>query len=756
MWYRLVLSAREVTDKHGEKTIHQTKRMYRKPIFPFNDPTAKGSSRQLGVGNQDFGPGHYTSQNPSVSKGYKDHGWIERREEKLPKGTIILHYDNLTAQEQVSIIEAANKKFGKNVDTNSEVKNLGSIGVLFDDPELIKIHPLLVEMGYDAVEHNAKDRDLGSEISNLRLLKFDSEYFTEDGQFKKRKFNRAKDKLNATNIVVINRAILTMPDLFQRVRFRPDSVTPEEMDIYKKEQSTNEIEYYENLIKNDSIKSIDIPVAISLLEKGMDPQKIKDLIFNSLSDFDQMFNFNQRLEVCKILSKYYDDRIIFKLFTPKEIEENKQIIRSVLKGVLGGETNAVGKAIQYNSTVDKLKNQLLAYYYNYNYSLCNSCNNQWQNRWKIKCDKCGSDKVSILFTEKIGLSFPQLKDALMIFDTISHFSASYPKYIYSKNGFAEQIFEKLSILPSIYNTLSELTEVKTQIVPFFDYLSSEQRKIVNDAFATQREKLNQISQSDNLNSPKFAFKIKTTFTKTAAEKHPWLNYPLSREIPKGTKRRLHYTSSDDVLLDEIKQQGLKVDKSIGHAYGDPKAIFSNPASDQLIREFQEKPLVEFYASENTIEGDQYSYSDVSPEQILGIYPSWYQKLIYLVKKQGIEGSIKYLENNKLTNDKTYSKVYEYLLKMDWLERLQVQMENGKFVFYHGTQANLMNEDGVNVLRKKSFLETTPEAAKEWGSINTRNDKRKRINVYKVLVDIFDIETGFWATTNKDLPVVKVG
>ena len=94
--------------------------------------------------------------------------------------------------------------------------------------------------------------------------------------------------------------------------------------------------------------------------------------------------------------------------------------------------------------------------------------------------------------------------------------------------------------------------------------------------------------------------------------------------------------------------------------------------------------------------------------------------------------------------------------MDWLERHQVENQNGKFVFYHGTQANLKNEYGANVLRKKSFLETTPEAAKEWGSANFRNDKRKRINVYKVLVDIFDIETGFWASTNKDLPVVKVG
>ena len=42
-------------------------------------------------------------------------------------------------------------------------------------------------MGYDAVEHNVGDRDLGSEASNLRLLKFDPEYFTDDGHFKKRK-----------------------------------------------------------------------------------------------------------------------------------------------------------------------------------------------------------------------------------------------------------------------------------------------------------------------------------------------------------------------------------------------------------------------------------------------------------------------------------------------------------------------------------------------------------------------------------------
>lgn len=61
--------------------------------------------------------------------------------------------------------------------------------------------------------------------------------------------------------------------------------------------------------------------------------------------------------------------------------------------------------------------------------------------------------------------------------------------------------------------------------------------------------------------------------RTAAEKHPWLNYPLSKEVPEGSVRRLHYTSDDDVLLDQIKQQGLLVDKSKGHEQGDPRAIF---------------------------------------------------------------------------------------------------------------------------------------------------------------------------------------
>lgn len=265
-----------------------------------------------------------------------------------------------------------------------------------------------------------------------------------------------------------------------------------------------------------------------------------------------------------------------------------------------------------------------------------------------------------------------------------------------------------------------------------------------ESYKQSKGKIPKIDSSPNLFS--------TASKRTAAEKHPWLSYPLSKEIPEGSRRRLHYTSDDDVLLDQIKQQGLLVDKSKGHEQGDPRAIFSNPASEELAKQFIEKPLVEFHTPADNIIGDQYSYSDVTPEQILGVYPSWYSKLRYLVEKRGVDDSIKYLKEMNLTEDIVYSQVYKYLLKMDWLQRHNVQVENGKFVFYHGTRADLTE----NILRAKSLLETSPEEARKWGNENTRNDRRKKLNVYKVLVDLFDFETGFWATTNKDLRVTKVG
>ncbi len=418
MWYRLILSAREVTDKRGLKTVHQTPAKYTKPTWIFDDPNASGSAKGIGTETQFFGPGHYTAQSPAVSKGYKDDGYELRREEKLPKGTKIIHFDALTPEEISLIITTANKKFGMNVDINSDVKNLFSIGHLFGDPDLVKIFPLLVELGYDAVEHNVGRNSGGAKIdANLELIKSDPEYFTPQGNFKKRKYRKALEKRTETNIIVINRAILTMPDLFQRVRFRPETVSPEEMAKYKDEQQTTEVEYYKTILAGGAKPKIDVYTASRLLDGGVDPSQIIDLI--SFERVDSL-SFDDRFDITKKLSKYFDDRIIFKIFTPREIHDNKEKIRSILKGVLGGETNAVGKAIKAVVLYDKLEQRLLSWCYDLEKVNCNNygCGKQYDNIYQKKCDKCGSTWKARTYKVKPNLPLSAIIQGLDLHDSL--------------------------------------------------------------------------------------------------------------------------------------------------------------------------------------------------------------------------------------------------------------------------------------------------------------------------------------------------
>ena len=115
MWYREILAARTILDPKGERTMHQTKNMYGRPTFIFGDEDFKGSAIGVGTGSQAFGPGHYTSQNPHVTKGYAE-TLPESRKERLPKGTNIINSNNLLPEEVVKIIQAWNKKYGSKYD----------------------------------------------------------------------------------------------------------------------------------------------------------------------------------------------------------------------------------------------------------------------------------------------------------------------------------------------------------------------------------------------------------------------------------------------------------------------------------------------------------------------------------------------------------------------------------------------------------------------------------------------------------------
>lgn len=131
--------------------------------------------------------------------------------------------------------------------------------------------------------------------------------------------------------------------------------------------------------------------------------------------------------------------------------------------------------------------------------------------------------------------------------------------------------------------------------------------------------------------------------------------PNESEIPEGMQRRFHYTSDDDVL-DKIKDQGILVDKSTSWMYGDPRAVWSNP---NMVNEY--KPTVEFWEDPKKIIGDQYQYHDVPPIQIVAVHKSWHPYLHYLLDNYSLDEAIQMAEGVKDTPK--YAPVYEALVNI---------------------------------------------------------------------------------------------
>jgi hypothetical protein len=365
MWYREILAAREIVDPKGERTVHQTKEMYARPTFIFDDPDASGSAQGLGTATQAFGPGHYTSQNPIVSGGYAK-SLPKRRNERLPKGTRILNYDRLLPDEVVSIIDAWNKKYDTNYNSDQFLKiteridpddirlfssqkkiigqNMHTMARFLNDEPLLKLNPILVSLGYDAFEYTPFEN---FKIPDNLLPKKKENESNED--YKKR-YNEEVEKIKSKkNILVINRAVLTKPRLFQKVRLRPDTVTPEEMQEYKDEIKTTQAEYYKQLVETGANITMNFVDAPFLLEAGLDPKKLFDNLDIESFASEQ---FNYKFSMFKKIYKYYSSEIIPKIFSPKEIYENKKSFQE-LYGVKNDKTNEIGKAT--NTYLDYIK-----------------------------------------------------------------------------------------------------------------------------------------------------------------------------------------------------------------------------------------------------------------------------------------------------------------------------------------------------------------------------------------------------------------
>jgi hypothetical protein len=206
MWYRTArkltrLSTRVLTSP--EKTWHMTGQEYTHPII---DTDPDSPMNQIGFGENLFGAGHYTSQNPSVLEGYQDSlrnrgDRPTAREYRLPRGTKILDKDAIPADEARDLLRFLRSKQGRDWVSPDQYKDRPSVtleDVLGDagiDQE--RANHLLREFGYDAIEY-APYGHVGSEGIPEKDLK-------------------------KKNVLVLNDQIINNPREFTRSRLRPDT-----------------------------------------------------------------------------------------------------------------------------------------------------------------------------------------------------------------------------------------------------------------------------------------------------------------------------------------------------------------------------------------------------------------------------------------------------------------------------------------------------------------------------------------------------
>jgi hypothetical protein len=196
-------------------------------------------------------------------------------------------------------------------------------------------------MGFDAIDY--------IDLSGRRGETSDYEKFQETSGMSSRTKNKKNKLIDKKNILIINRAMITMPDLFQKARLRPETLTEEEKIKLKDEQQTTAIEYSKALIDSDADIRPKLQEIIDALDGGVDPQKVLNYIkkvefgFHSLED---------KLNFLLKIKKYYNENIIFTIFTNQEITENKQKIRSYIGDY--GKGQAVGFATNYMEATEKL------------------------------------------------------------------------------------------------------------------------------------------------------------------------------------------------------------------------------------------------------------------------------------------------------------------------------------------------------------------------------------------------------------------
>lgn len=254
-----------------EYTYHQTQQKYDHPIIDSN-PDSK--MKTVGYSGDQFGPGHYTTSNPSVIDGYKTDsdynygGQSYTRKLRLPRGTKILEWNRIPASEAQSIgdvIHTAYRPNKRRVDftyqnfnedgTSPETKEekLYTLGQILNEYGLNKKEPvnhLLKDMGYDVIQY--------------------SPYMHFEPQDE-------KNTNKGDNYLILNDQIINNPREFTKERLLPD---------YKAEDKNTLSDIYNRALDNNKLKPAQIP------EKYLNFDDIKKrALLGEFEGIDEVPNF---------------------------------------------------------------------------------------------------------------------------------------------------------------------------------------------------------------------------------------------------------------------------------------------------------------------------------------------------------------------------------------------------------------------------------------------------------------------------------
>jgi hypothetical protein len=271
MWYRLFKKAVRVLTE-PEITAHQTPSMYEYPAFTIDPDIAVDPTSELGAKSKVWGPGQYTSQNRFVQQGYyglvgknpkpprkrkkgqsprPQGAWNKQnktRWERLPRGTKIINNDNVPHEHAKIILDKMREssdvsswnidELEKKISINEVIKFNELKGCLRRDKE---IFPLLIALGYDALEYTPYERSSVKRLPNESQEDYDKRV--------------EKQKNAGKNVLIFNRALLVIPRIFTKSRLRPDLLTVEEIDLLQKEMYQSSEDILKVLIDSDAFRN---------------------------------------------------------------------------------------------------------------------------------------------------------------------------------------------------------------------------------------------------------------------------------------------------------------------------------------------------------------------------------------------------------------------------------------------------------------------------------------------------------------------